>query len=240
MDRVGDADDNAERLFEYSGRAPARHQCLVRARSEVPDWARLNAKIADGRRARLAALEAADAQLRASDLLARRRTRSCSTRRWSGSIPKPTWKFTFLQHGVIKDDISGWLNAKRSTCSSPAPPAEHRVDRRRRHAVRVHPEGGQAGRAGPLRPAAAHRASRSAESEQDLILVAPTWRSWLNAPLAPGEHRAEVVANFADTEYARNWFGLLKSHRAGAVCVPNRPPGRLPASPQSAVHPART
>ena len=27
-------------------------------------------------------------------------------------LAKPRWQFTFLQHGVIKDDLSGWLNPK--------------------------------------------------------------------------------------------------------------------------------
>ena len=31
----------------------------------------------------------------------------------SPSSPSPRWRFTFLQHGVIKDDLSRWLNPKK-------------------------------------------------------------------------------------------------------------------------------
>ena len=57
------------------------------------------------------------------------------------------------------------------------------------------------------------------ESNQTLILVAPTWRNWLTKPPRPGTYRRELVDDFAETEYGQNWFGLLRSDVIAELCA---------------------
>jgi CDP-glycerol glycerophosphotransferase (TagB/SpsB family) len=124
---------------------------------------------------------------------------------------QPTWRFTFLQHGVIKDDLSQWLNGKKIDLFVTSTTAEHesiagdhnayvftsketkltglpRFDRLREQGNQVRPE------------------------ERDLLLVAPTWRDWLVPPLAKGSQKRTVsLPEFLETEYAQNWLTLLNS-----------------------------
>ena len=119
MDRIHDGDDSGERLFRYL-RAAAGHQRVVRheghAGLEELKAAGGNGSSRTGRCAgQLLMLNCAYLISSHADVPVMRPPRS-------GASDPPTWRFTFLQHGVIKDDLSRWLNSKRaSTCSSPAP-----------------------------------------------------------------------------------------------------------------------
>ena len=41
-------------------------------------------------------------------------------------VEVPRYRFMFLQHGVIKDDISRWLNSKRISLMLTSTPAEYK------------------------------------------------------------------------------------------------------------------
>ncbi len=72
---------------------------------------------------------------------------------------EPQWRFTFLQHGVIKDDLSRWLNYKKIDLFVTSTVAGARLDRRRPHRLPVHHQGDRPHRPAPLRPAAAGRSA---------------------------------------------------------------------------------
>ena len=41
--------------------------------------------------------------------------------------------------------------------------------------------------------------------------MTPTWRHWLLPPLVKGSQRRSLTADFLESEFAREWLGLLRS-----------------------------
>jgi glycosyltransferase involved in cell wall biosynthesis/CDP-glycerol glycerophosphotransferase (TagB/SpsB family) len=217
MDRIDDAGDNAQRLFEYVRANRSDINAWFVLDPESPDWARLrrstNRLIAHGSlRWKLLMLNCRYLISSHADV---------GIVRPPGILqlePRPHWRFVFLQHGVIKDDISSWLNLKVIDLFVTSTPPEH-------HSIVGSGTGYQfttkeVKMTGLARFDRLRRiASGVAESEQRTVLVAPTWRNYLNIRLASGEHRRRVVPNFLDTEYARNWLGLLSSPELAKACA---------------------
>ncbi|MDT0275019.1 bifunctional glycosyltransferase/CDP-glycerol:glycerophosphate glycerophosphotransferase [Blastococcus goldschmidtiae] len=210
MDRIHDADDSAELLFRHLQRHRPDINSWFVIESGTPDWERLRGegyrnvvahgsfrwKLLMANCAHLISSHADVPVLRPPAIL---------------RFMQPAWRFTFLQHGVIKDDLSQWLNGKKIDLFVTSTPAEQesiagdhtpyafttreakltglpRFDRLREQGELIGPD------------------------ERDLLLIAPTWRDWLVPPLAAGTQRRSVnVPEFLETDYARNWLALLNS-----------------------------
>ncbi len=221
MDRLHDADDNGERLFEHLRKHKRRINAWFVLEKGTPDWQRM--KAAGHRRlvphggiwwqmlmlnARHLVSSHADVQV----------TQPTAIMRLTGN--KQPWSFSFLQHGVIKDDLSLWLNPKNIALFVTSTPDEQRsivgdgtnyrfttletrmtglprFDRLREVGARVRPE------------------------ERRLILVTPTWRHWLIAPGELNTHRRSVLDNFLSTEYAQNWLSFLSHATLRSVAADN-------------------
>ena len=50
------------------------------------------------------------------------------------------------------------------------------------------------------------------------MLLTPTWRQWLLPPLAKGSQRRTVNTDFFESEFARQWLGLLRSPVLADLC----------------------
>ena len=149
---------------------------------------------------------------------------------------QPSWRFTFLQHGVIKDDLSHVAEQQaRSTCSSPAPsPSTTRssaTTRRTRSPPRRPSSPGCPGSTG-----SSSRASGSAPSSAT--------SSSSRRPGATGSCRRSRSGRRGGRSCSRtswrpttqrNWLGAAEVARAGRGGGATRPHRRLPAAPQ---HPA--
>jgi glycosyltransferase involved in cell wall biosynthesis len=213
MDRIGDADDNAERLFEY----------LRENRPDINAWFTIKQGTPDHRR--LAAGRHADRVVahgtpRWEQLMLGCRHlvsshidvaihRPPQIMRLLGSATPP-WRFTFLQHGVIKDDLSGWLDPKAVDLFVTSTRAEY--DSITGDGTRYSYSDREVRLTGLPRFDRLRRISRSLDpQDRDVLLVAPTWRQWLQKPLEPGADKAAVIDDFAVSEYAAQWFGLLRS-----------------------------
>ena len=94
-----------------------------------------------------------------------------------------------------------------------------RLGRRRRDAVRVHPQGGAPDRPAEVRPPA-HPGPARPPADRDLIIVAPTWRTQLTIPLEIGSGRGRSTTPSGHRGTFRSWMGLLTDDR-----LP-RPPAR--------------
>jgi glycosyltransferase involved in cell wall biosynthesis len=210
MDRIHDADDSGERLFRYLREHRRRINAWFVLEEGTADWDRLRR---DGERRVVA-----HGSLRWKLLMANCRHLISS----HADVPvmnppailqfmEPSWRFTFLQHGVIKDDLSNWLNPKDIDLFVTSTPGEYesiagdhtpyrftsrevkltglpRFDRLREVGARVRPD------------------------QRDLILVSPTWRDWLFPPLAVGSQKRSIsLEDFLETDYAHNWLALLTS-----------------------------
>ena len=124
-----------------------------------------------------------------------RRTRTCRSigPPQLGRSGPATWRFGFLQHGVIKDDLSRWLNASEldlfvvSTAPELASVAgdgtAYRFTAKETRNTGL-PRFDRLVQLGTAVPAA----------ERDLVIVAPTWRQWLTLPLASGSQRRALDA----------------------------------------------
>ena len=216
MDRIHDAGDSGEILFSYLRAARPDINAWFVVEADTPDWERL--RRVHGRRV------VAHGSLRWKALMANCRHLISS----HADVPvmrppelhrlmRPRWRFTFLQHGVIKDDLSNWLNPKPIDLFVTSTPqelasivADHtgyvfttrevkltglpRFDRLREVAAAV-PDGGR-----------------------DLVLVAPTWRSWLVAPLERGSQRRMAGEELVESEFVRTWSALLASPELADAC----------------------
>jgi len=216
MDRIHDADDNGERLFEHlRAERPDLNAWFVLERRSA-DWARLASThagrlVAHGSLSwRLLLLNAAWLASSHADLAVVRPPQITRTE------PNPGWKVAFLQHGVIKDDLSRWLNDREldlfvtsteAECSSVAADGTpYRFGEK---------EVVETGLPRFDRLLAIGR--ETPRSARDLVLVAPTWRSWLSRPLAAGSQRREVEDPFWDSTYLRAWLALLRSEAVTAA-----------------------
>ena len=210
MDRIHDANDSGEILFRWLRTHRPEVNAWLVIEKDTPDWKRLKA---DGFGSRLVAhgsLRWKLLMINATHLISSHI--DAPVQRPPAIIKhiEPRWKFTFLQHGVIKDDLSRWLNAKQIDLFVTSTPGEYEsiaadgspyVFTTREVVLTGLP------RFDRLR----EKAQRISGEARDLILVAPTWRNWLVPPLKPGSQRRVIDKHFFETEYARSWTALLNS-----------------------------
>jgi len=157
---------------------------------------------------------------------------------------EPKWHFTFLQHGVIKDDLSSWLNYKRidlfvtSTVPEYASIAgDHtaypfttketiltglpRFDRLLAKAREVPPDARDlvilTGL--PRFDRLVEMGQRFRGDQRDLVLLTPTWRNWLVENLASGSQERHLGRTVLESEFVREWVGLLKDPTLAQACA---------------------
>ncbi|HUQ42943.1 MAG TPA: glycosyltransferase [Candidatus Limnocylindria bacterium] len=210
MDRIHDADDNGERLFEHlRATRPDINAWFVLER-DTPDWNRLRA----GGERRLVAHGSWTwlmLMLNCSWLLASHVDKAiASPPRLTRIQSKPRWRLGFLQHGVTKDDLSRWLNRVELDLFVVSTAAEL---------------GAVAGDGSGYRFSAKEtrltglprfdrllaKGRAVPPEDRNLVIVAPTWRAWLTLPLAAGSQRRELEAAFWESDYIRSWTALLRS-----------------------------
>jgi glycosyltransferase involved in cell wall biosynthesis len=212
MDRVHDAGDNGQRLFEYLRAERPEINAWFTVERGTPAWRQL--RKSHGQRV------LAHGSLRWLMLMVNARHLLSSHADMPVIAPpavvdrgiEPGWRFHFLQHGVIKDDLANWLNPKpietfvtSTRAEQESIVADHtryvftareavltglpRFDRLRELGLRVPPE------------------------KRDLVLLAPTWRQWLALRLEAGSQRRSMREDFLESEFVKAWWGLLVSDR---------------------------
>ena len=152
---------------------------------------------------------------------------------------QPSWRFTFLQHGVIKDDLSRVAERQAHRPVHHQHPARVRLDRRRPHALHVHAPRRPSSPGCPGSTGSCEQGQRFGPEQRDLILVAPTWRDWLVPPLEVGsQKRTHRARGLHGDRLRRQLARAAQVARAGRGGGATRPHGRLPAAPQHAAGPA--
>ncbi len=212
MDRVHDADDNGERLFRYLRDRRGDVNAWFVVERGTPDWERLRRDgfgsrvVAHGGVAwRLLMLNCIEVASSHADVPVHRPPAIVRLR-------EPGWKFSFLQHGVIKDDLSRWLNRKRVDLFVTSTPGEQEsIAGDYTHYVYTSKEARMTGL--PRFDRLLELGSQVPVEARDLVLVCPTWRSWLMPGLAVGSQRRAVHDDFLDTDYVRQWLALLSDQR---------------------------
>ncbi len=216
MDRIHNADDSAEHLFSWLREHQPQVNAFFVLEEGTEDWHRLRALHPD----RVVAHDSEDwysLMLNAVHLISSHADAAvCLPPQLRAYRPWP-WKFTFLQHGVIKDDLSGWLNARPLDLFITSTVDEH---------ASVVADGTtydytekETALTGLPRFDLVHAAGRAVpEDARDLVLVSPTWRTWLVPNLTSGSQRRGAFSWFTESDYYEAWTGLLRSEELARVC----------------------
>lgn len=204
MDRLTDADDNGERLFEYlrSERPDLNAWFVLDGTS--PDFARMTAVHGD-RVVAHGSQQWLSLALNTRVLASSHITPAILNPPQLRGIARQPWKIAFLQHGVVRDDVSRWFNRQyvdlivASTAgeyaSFVADETNYELTTREARLV------GLARFDRLLRLGTEYPAER-----QDLVLVTPTWRNDLQV----SDGRQPVASGFLESPFARNWLTLLR------------------------------
>jgi glycosyltransferase involved in cell wall biosynthesis len=216
MDRLHDADDNGQRLFEYLRAERREIDAWFTVERGTPAWRTLRKRF--GRRVlahgslrwKLVALNAEHLLSSHADLPV------IAPAELDGLGVRPRWRFTFLQHGVIKDDLSIWLNVKPIDLFVTSTQAEYRsiVDDHTGYVFTTR----EAILTGlPRFDRLREIGLRIAPEQRNLVLVAPTWRSWLTGDMDVVTQRRDLAPDLLESEFMQKWLAVLTSDRLRAA-----------------------
>ena len=206
VDRESEADDNAEHLYRW-------------VRQHHPDinaWFLLSPSSSDWRRLAKEGFRLVAPGLRRKLLLLNSEHIVSSQPFYALGGFEPglygaamKWRFTFLQHGVIKDDMSHWLSNQPFDIFVTSSPAEYESiagdDTPYTYTARETQRTGL-----PRHDRLLQLAERMPPVDVDAIIVMPTWRGSLAAQAdAQRADAAQFAAVFRESEYARSWRALL-------------------------------
>jgi len=217
MDRDENSHDNAEHLFRYLRKHRRDINAWFVVRKGTPDWERLKR---DGYKRLIpygSTLWMALC-LNAKHIVSSHADRYVYEPFRLATGHKPEWKFTFLQHGVIKDDLSRWLNSKNISNFVTTTPAEH---------ASIAGSGSpyvfttrEARLTGLPRHDRLARLARKASStgQKRSIVIMPTWREYLVGKQRVGISARGANPAFFESEFHREWLGFLQSERLKDLC----------------------
>jgi glycosyltransferase involved in cell wall biosynthesis len=184
LDRLHNADDNAERLFRYLRKNRRDINAWFVLEKGTPDWQRLRD---DGYKRVVphGSLRWELLMLNCEQLISSHADVEVTHPPAIMKLQPEPWRFTFLQHGVIKDDLSRWLNRKSIDVFITSTPAEHESI--------VGDETTYVFTTREVKMTGLPRFDRLRElgaqvgaDERTYILVCPTWRHWLIPPPKTG------------------------------------------------------
>ena len=207
MDRDNEADDSAEHLYRHVRKqVPGANAFFVLSRT-APQWQRL---ADDGfRLLPFNEPEHALALLNADLLISSQADHyvvDYLEEKYFGDLTK--YRFVFLQHGVIKDDLSGWLNGIKIDCLITTTRAEYDSIVADGSGYRL------TAREVALTGLPRHDALLAApRSGRRWLVVMPTWRESLTGIGDSAGHERPVSPAFQRSEFARRWRDLLHSPR---------------------------
>jgi glycosyltransferase involved in cell wall biosynthesis len=213
MDRIHDAGDSAEVLFRHLRAEHPDVNAWFVLEKGTPDWRRLRRGPDRGRLVPHGSLRWRLLMAHADHLISSHADEAVRRPPAILECVRPRWRFHFLQHGVIKDDLSAWLNPKEldtfvtSTVQEHASIAgDHTPYRFTTREVQL--------TGLPRFDRLLERAALVPESERTLLLVAPTWRKELLPRLVPGQQRRDLDVEAALTsDLVRNWQAFLADPR---------------------------
>jgi glycosyltransferase involved in cell wall biosynthesis len=210
MDRDTAAQDNAEHLYRHlRAEHPEINAWFALNRTSV-DWDRLAAEgfrlLEHGSpRHKLALLNCRHLISSHADGYV---VKPLNTKRYG----HPTWKFSFLQHGVIKDDLSTWLNPKPLDLFLTSTRDEY--ESIAGDGTRYRYSSLEIALTGLPRHDRLLRLGQAATPDARRTLVfMPTWRLNLVGERSKTGNSRARIQGFWDTEFMRGWRAVLESER---------------------------
>ena len=206
-DRVDYADDNGEAFFQYVSSIPHKNvKAYFTISSKSPDYKRLK-KIGTvipflGIRHKILYL-LADCIIssQADEHIFR------PFQQYSGPYRdlQQSQKFVFLQHGVTKDDLSGWLNRFSKNIklfvTTTAPEYESILKGKYDYSSDV------------VKLTGFPRYDRLYRQEKRQIAIMPTWRAYLVTGIDPGTGKRELKPGYCESRYFAMYHELLNCQR---------------------------
>ncbi len=202
MDRDTQADDNAEHLYRYVRDNYPQQNIFFVLQKSSHDWSRLEQEgfklLEFGSQEHKLALGSCSKVI------------SSHANRYVTNLLGPKMlagkHYIFLQHGVTKDDISGWLNSKEDiNCFVTASPYEYQS---------IHEDGSRyyyTKKEVVLTGFPRHDKLIVNDNKERLIIIMPTWRQTIVGPVVgDGEERA-LNPLFMQTQFAQCWYNVLHS-----------------------------
>ncbi|MCY0386878.1 CDP-glycerol glycerophosphotransferase family protein [Robbsia sp. Bb-Pol-6] len=113
------------------------------------------------------------------------------------------FKLTFLQHGVIVNDMSPWLNTKKFSLFITSSKQEY-------HAISGHGTYKFSPREVRLTGLPRHDALFDSGAPEKCIVIMPTWRQSLMGPIIPGTGKRALNPRFSESQYFQEWSALLR------------------------------
>ena len=218
LDRIHDAGDSGEILFKHvRANHPGINAWFVVVKDST-DYARLRS---EGFGDRLVAHGSTQWRLlmgNCSHVLSSHADAPVMAPPEIQAFMEPKWHFTFLQHGVIKDDLSRWLNYKRidlfvtSTVPEFASVAGD-------HTAYPFTTKETILTGLPRFDRLAEMGRRFPGDKRDLVLLTPTWRNWLVENLTSGSQERHLGRSVLESEFVREWVGLLKDPDLAQACA---------------------
>lgn len=219
IDRIHNANDSAEVLFRYLREHRPETNAWFTVEEESSDFARI---VRDGFGDRLVGYGSnrwKRLMANAAIVVSSHADTPILDPPALRGLTVPRWRRAFLNHGVIKDDLSAWLNPKHLDLfvvstedelqSIVGPNTPYRYSGRETKLTGMP-------RLDSLQHARA--ALERTGQAKDLVVVAPTWRHWLLQQLKPGSQRRELVDDFEDSDFVRLWSQFVGSHEISDAC----------------------
>lgn len=213
IDRDTLAQDNAEAFYRYLRRAQPQVNAWFVISRHSQDWDRLKA---DG--FRLVAHgtdEHVMLMLNARQLISSQIDWYIVKPYDTKLYPRGRWKYVFLQHGVTKDDLSRWINTKPIRLMITATEPEHRSIVANGSPYRFS-EKEVALTGFPRHDSLLAKARRLDPRERRDLVIMPTWRDTLLHGEG-GTNARRLRPGFWESDFARAWFGLLRSPELAAA-----------------------
>ncbi|GAA4814505.1 CDP-glycerol glycerophosphotransferase family protein [Nocardioides caeni] len=218
VDRVHDAADSAEILFRHVREHHPEINAWFVLEKGGKEWDRFRAEGHGDRLVAYKSLEWRMLMAHARHLLSSHADAAIVNPRPVTEFAPPNWRFHFLQHGVIKDDLSSWLDPKKLdtfVVSTPQELASIAGD----HTSYVFTTHEVALTGLPRFDRLKQVGERFPVDKRDLLLVAPTWRNGLLPPIIEGSQRRELDLSVLQSTFVQEWLGYLRDERLAEACA---------------------
>ncbi|EAH7779526.1 glycosyltransferase [Campylobacter coli] len=204
MDRDYEADDNAEHLYRYIMQNHPEQEIVFALRKESSDWERL--KKEGFNLVEFGSFEFERIIKKASKVI------SSHSDEYLIRYITPRQQFIFLQHGVIKDDLSKRLNSKKIDLFITSTKAEYDSIANDYN----HYKFGK--KEVVLTGLARHDALlKNNQCNARQIIIMPTWRANI-VGVALGSSKRGLQSDFTQSEYFQKWNLLLNSNILQKLC----------------------
>ncbi|RLV50458.1 glycosyltransferase [Nocardioides mangrovicus] len=215
MDRIHAAGDSAEVLFRHLRREHPDVNAWFVLEKGTPEWRRFSAEGDTDRLVAHGSLQWRLLMANALHLISSHADESVVHPPAITEFTHPQWLNHFLQHGVIKDDISAWLNAKDLatfvTSSAQELASIAGDDTPYVFTTREVVNTGM--------PRFDRLLRIAEQSPRDLLLVAPTWRNGLIPKAAMDNQRREADLAVLGSEFWQQWRSFLCDDALAEACV---------------------